>query len=171
MKEIKSNPIYTVFLVSSFFSAFMGLILGMVISNDFKIVLFITLISALSTGITFSIIIYIALKLSSQKPINFGINEEDILVFGRANHQANLIYRGGQLILTEKELIFTPSKLNLHKDILHIPLDSIKTLIEKNFYLLIPTGLYIELKNGDVERFVINDHKSWLQEINLIIKI
>jgi hypothetical protein len=171
MKEIKSTPIYTVFLVSSLFSAFMGLVLGLVISNSIKIILFITLISALSTGITFSFIIYIALKISAQKPKNFGINEKDILVFGRANHQLNLIYRGGQLILTQKELIFTPSNLNLHKDILRIPLDSIQALIEKNFYLIIPTGLYIELKNGDVERFVINERQSWLQEINQIINI
>ncbi len=165
MKEIKSNPIYTVFLVSSFFSAFMGFILGMVISNDPKIVLFITIISALSTGIIFSTIIYFALKISAQKPKNLAINEADILIFGRANHQSNLVYRGGHLIITKNELIFTPSNLNIHKDILRLRIDQINQLIEKNFYLIIPTGLYIEMNNGDVERFVINDRTTWVKEI------
>lgn len=165
MKEIKSNPIYTVFLVSSFFSAFMGFFLGLVISNHFKIVLFITLISALSTGIIFSIIIYIALKISAKKPKNLATNEADILIFGRANHQSNLVYRGGHLIITKNELIFTPNNLNIHKEILKLPLNQINQLIEKNFYLIIPTGLYIEMKNGEVERFVINDRRIWMNEI------
>lgn len=165
MKEIKSNPIYTVFFVSSFFSAFMGFFLGLVISNELKIVLFITLISALSTGIIFSTIIYIALRISEQKPKNLSISENDIIVFGRANHQSNLVYRGGHLIITKNELIFTPNNLNIHKDILRLPLDQIKQLIEKNFYLIIPTGLYIEMNNGEIERFVINDRKTWMKEI------
>ncbi len=36
-------------------------------------------------------------------------------------------------------------------------------------YLNIPTGLYFELQNGEVEHFVINDRKAWLEELNKII--
>lgn len=165
MKEIKSNPIYTVFLVSSFLSALMGFFLGLIISNEFKIILFITLISALSTGIIFSTIIYFALKISDKKSKNLAINENEILVFGRANHQSNLVYRGGHLIVTKNELIFTPNNLNIHKDVLRLPLNQINRFIEKNFYLVIPTGLFIEMNNGEIERFVINDRRTWMKEI------
>lgn len=171
MKEINSNPIYTIFIVSSAISAFMGFVLGSIISSDIKMVLFITISSGLTTGIIFSSLIHMALKISIQKPKTLNVNEADILVFGRANHQSNLIYRGGYLVLTKDELVFTPSKLNLQHEIYKIPIKDIKSIIKKNFYLIIPTGLYFELQNGEVEHFVINDRKAWLEELNKVIKV
>lgn len=169
MREIKSSPLLLVFIVTSAFGAIIGLMMGVIVSPEMKIILTLAAVSALSTGIVFSLLVGIAIYLNSKKVQELALNPQDIEVFGKANHKFQNIYRGGHLYLTKNELVFHPGRINLHKDVLTIPFGSIKSVKGFNFYFLIPTGIVVESKDGEREMLAVNDRTSWLNEIQRLM--
>jgi hypothetical protein len=85
---------------------------------------------------------------------------------GLANHYMGIEAVGGKLFLTNQKLRFKSHSINIQVHEMEIPLDQI-VRIEKASGLLAFKQINIFLKDGSVEKFVVNNREEW---INTIIK-
>jgi hypothetical protein len=84
---------------------------------------------------------------------------------GFANHFLNLEGRGGRLALTNTHLVFVPHVVNVQRSELRIPRSEIASAAPVRTFGVVPNGLAVTLKSGKVEKFVVNDRKTWLAKL------
>ena len=94
---------------------------------------------------------------------------EKIILEGGANHTKGAEGVGGWLCLTAKEIIFKSHALNIQVHETAIDLKQIKEIQAFNNLWIIPNGLRVVTKSGRIEKFVVNDRKSWIREVNYAI--
>ena len=79
---------------------------------------------------------------------------DEIIMEKLANHYRNrFLTDGGKLILTKKELLFNPHKINLPRGKIHINICDIKSITKRSRFL-ISKQVLITKKNGESECFV-----------------
>jgi hypothetical protein len=100
------------------------------------------------------------------KSIKLELNQnENIIKQGGANLFRSNDVSGGLLYLTNERLIFVPHKMNINTRRQELDVEDIIDLKEVKT-LIIDNGLLIELKNNITFRFVLNNRKDWIHEIN-----
>lgn len=83
---------------------------------------------------------------------------------GAANHQMGKESVGGWMFLLNDTLYFKSHQQNMQVHEFEIPLANIKNVEGyKNF--IYNTGLKVELLDGTVEKYIINNQKAWMQKI------
>jgi len=90
---------------------------------------------------------------------------EEIEYSGLANHFLNMEARGGRLAVTKTHLVFKPHVVNLQTSELSIPRSDIVSVAATRTLGIIPNGLAVTLKDGKVERFVVNNRKQWIAHL------
>ena len=105
---------------------------------------------------------YQSKKLRSQRP---DFEDEELIEEGPANHFVNGEGVGGWLFLTDKRLFFKSHGVNIQRHELSIPLSDITNLAKAKSLWVVPNRLNVQLKNGKVERFVLNKRDLWKREI------
>lgn len=119
------------------------------------------------SGFLVGMIIYIFLSsktIQHQMEIE-GDLQNAILYSGGANHFYNREGVGGMLYLLPDSLEFKSHKLNLQVHQVQIPLDRIEEVEYFNVAGFVPNGLFLKLKDGKKENFVVNNRKIWKDEI------
>jgi hypothetical protein len=89
--------------------------------------------------------------------------DETILKDIRANHFKGIESVGGRLYATNQRVVFKSHILNVQNHILSIPYSDIKSFGTRNTLGIIPNGLYIELHNGTIEKFVVPRRNEWIE--------
>ncbi|MBT3864408.1 hypothetical protein HOE67_00865 [Candidatus Peregrinibacteria bacterium] len=90
---------------------------------------------------------------------------ESIIKKGLANHFKGVEGVGGKLFLTTQRIFFKSHSLNIQKHEQSIPYSKIKSVGKRNTLFVIPNGMYIELLNGNKEKFVVFGRNKWISEI------
>ncbi|MGD0641824.1 MAG: GRAM domain-containing protein [Roseiarcus sp.] len=85
---------------------------------------------------------------------------------GPANHFHNFESLGGRLYLTNRNLIFKPHKFDLQDASISNPRCEIATVSKCRTLGLMPNGLLVSQRSGDVLRFVVTDRSAWLRAIS-----
>lgn len=101
-------------------------------------------------------------KFQAESP-DFGI--ETTLHSGPANHFSDLESVGGHLWLTSEQLHFRSHKMNLQNHEWSAPLADIVSAEATKTLGLISNGLRVRMSSGEVQRFIVNENKSWAQAI------
>ena len=73
---------------------------------------------------------------------------------------------GGKLKITDKEIIFTPHKINAQKNPLSIKINDIKEVGKRNTFYIVPNGLAIVVKSGEEYKFVVNNRQKIITHLN-----
>jgi hypothetical protein len=159
----------------SFFTTFRrtGLLFGFVMA------LIYTLLKGWQTGLTigllsgtvfgFSMAVFVhfqSKKFTQNRPL---LPDEKLVKEGPANHKLKSEATGGWIYLTDSRLFFVSHKINLQNHNLAIPLAEIGAVEKGKSFTLIPNQLQVNLKNGQIERFIVNDVKSWINEIEKLL--
>ena len=92
-------------------------------------------------------------------------SQEEIIHQGGANHFMNGEAVGGKLFLTNQRLYYKSHGLNLQNHDLTMQFSEIKKLELCKTMYIVPNGLKIHLSNGNVEQFVVQKRKKWLELI------
>ncbi len=126
-----------------------------------------TLIAMLLSGSLFGLIMGLFMRSPIvPKAEDIPLAPGEMLVHsGFANHFLNFEGRGGRLALTSTHLIFVPHVVNLQRSELRIPRSEIASVAAVRTFGVIPNGLAVTLKSGKIERFVVNDRKTWLAKL------
>lgn len=91
---------------------------------------------------------------------------KNIIYSGRANHYLNGIAVGGNLYLTDNQLIFQTNILNLlQKHECIINLKDITFIEFEKTLGMVNNGLLIRTENGLNEQFVVTNRENWRNEI------
>lgn len=90
---------------------------------------------------------------------------DTIIRKGAANYFKGFSNVGGQLMLTERSLIFKPHVLNVRRGLLSIPLKDIVAVERRNSLGVIPNGFGVVLRNGTSERFVVYGREEWIETL------
>jgi hypothetical protein len=85
---------------------------------------------------------------------------------GPANHFHNFEACGGRLYLTNRNLIFKPHQFNVQDASISIPRYEIASVSKCSTLGVIPNGLLVSKRSGDVERFVVSNRSAWLRLIS-----
>ena len=91
-------------------------------------------------------------------------NQEQLTV--AANLFRGLESVGGKLKITDKEIIFTPHKINPQKKPLLIKINDIKEVGKRNTFYIVPNGLAIVVKSGEEYKFVVNNRQKIITHLN-----
>jgi hypothetical protein len=83
-----------------------------------------------------------------------------------ANHMQKFEGRGGQLFLTERNLIFKPHRMNIQSNVVTIPRHDIAGVAATRTLGLVPNGLKVVLRDGTVHRFVVRDREEWVRVLS-----
>lgn len=108
-------------------------------------------------------------KINDQTKLE-GVDEIDIVYAGAANHFKGKVAVGGKLYLLNDRLIFKSHNLNIQNHTLSIEISNINELIFFNPMGIVKNGLQISLKDGAIEKFVINNRNIWKEYIQQLIK-
>ncbi len=87
---------------------------------------------------------------------------------GPANYFKGLSNVGGNLTLTENQLIFKPGRLNFRRSIETIAVKDIVAVERRNTLGVVQNGFGVVLKNGTTHRFVVYGREDW---INAVVKV
>jgi len=90
---------------------------------------------------------------------------EKIIRKGAANHFKGIESVGGRLFLTNHRLYFSSHAMNVQTHHLSVPCIDILSVGKRNTLGIIPNGMFIELKNGQKEKFVLWGRGKWIREI------
>jgi GRAM domain len=90
---------------------------------------------------------------------------ETVMYDDGANHFLGQESRGGHLYLTDHHLIFQPHDFNIQLQSVKMPLSAISKVTPRQTFYLVPNGLAVETKDGEVHKFVVFNRKRWLAEI------
>jgi hypothetical protein len=96
-----------------------------------------------------------------------GLEGEQLLKQGPANHYRGLEGVGGWLYLTDKRLLFRSHRFNVQNHELSMPWDEIAEAQVCPTAWIIPNGLRV-VTAQKAERFVVEDRQSWVAEINRV---
>ena len=94
---------------------------------------------------------------------------EKIVRDGPANYYKRLAIVGGWLFLTDQQLIFKVPPFTLPIGELSIPLSDISEAQSVSLLWVIPTGLRVVTREGQTERFVVEEHAEWSRAINSLL--
>lgn len=97
-----------------------------------------------------------------------GLEGEQLLKQGPANHFRGGESVGGWLYLTDKRLLFRSHRFNVQNHELSIPLAEIVEVQTCSTAWVVPNGLRVVTVQV-AERFVVEGRRSWLQEISQAI--
>lgn len=86
---------------------------------------------------------------------------EEIRYSGAATHFRGWEGVGGRLFLTEDRLVFQPHTLNIQSGEQSWPLSAIEDAQLSRIFLVVPTGLDVQLRSGETERFGTWDRQQW----------
>ncbi|MFH1286552.1 MAG: GRAM domain-containing protein [Candidatus Magasanikbacteria bacterium] len=95
---------------------------------------------------------------------------ESIIKESTANHFKGVEGVGGKLFLTTQRVFFKSHALNIQTHEQSIPYSEIKSVGKRNTFFIIPNGMYVELLNGNKEKFVVFGRSKWISEIEQRIK-
>lgn len=157
-------------LAGLFFCLFFGIALTFL--YDLQKALIMGPISGLVFGLFMALMLYFfskSKKVSDQTKLE-GVNESEIMYAGAANHFVKREAVGGKLYLLNDRLIFKSHNLNVQNHTLSIKIDNINELIFFSPLGIVKNGLQINLKDGAIEKFVVNNRDIWKQYIEQLIK-
>ena len=90
---------------------------------------------------------------------------EELLHDGPANHFVNGEGVGGWLFLTRDRLLFRSHQVNIQPHELSVPLADIAEIQPVRTARIFPNGLRLVTRSGREERFVVEAHRRWSDEI------
>ena len=73
---------------------------------------------------------------------------------------------GGKMKIMDREIIFTPHKINAQKKPLLIKINDIKEVGKRNTFYIVPNGLAIVVKSGEEYKFVVNNRQKIITHLN-----
>ena len=121
-------------------------------------------------GIAFGIFIYFfASSKTVNKQTSLNNNGEEIILSGRANHFKGAEAVGGKLYLLKDRLEFKSHSFNIQNHQQSIDIATITSISFYNSLGIVPNGLQITTKYGQVEKFVVNGRKRWKEEIEKLL--
>jgi hypothetical protein len=123
--------------------------------------------TGLFSGVLFGLLMagftkYQSRKFTQNRPLSA---DEKLIKEGPANHQTN----GGWIYLTDSRFLFVSHKVNIKTEKLSIPLSEIASAAKGRSLGIIPNKLILNLKNGQVENFIVNDAKGWIKQIESVL--
>jgi hypothetical protein len=100
------------------------------------------------------------------KSVQFDLEPGEASLFQtRANHFKGIEAVGGQLLLTNKRLVFKSHSVNIQNHTYVLPLEEITGVQRYKSIGLINNGLNITTKNG-TEKFVVDKAAEWLERLS-----
>lgn len=153
-------------MIGNFFTAFIGygvpigLVLGLLFWNPLK-----GAVLGASAGFLFAVLLTVFAITQEKKMQGVrGELEKEGTVFyaGRANQWQGRQSLGGILFLCEKEIYFVPHKFNLSMKECRIPYAEIQEAGKSRKI----KSIYLRLKDGRKEEFVVNNRKKWIEQLN-----
>ncbi len=153
-----------------FFCVFFGIV--SIFLYDLHAALIMGPLSGLIFGLFMGFMLYFfskSKKVNNQTKLE-GVNEADIVYAGAANHFIKREAVGGKLYLLNDRLIFKSHNLNIQNHSFSIQIDNINELIFFSPLGIVKNGLQISLKDGTIEKFVVNNREIWKQYIAQLIK-
>lgn len=157
------------------YSIVLGLVTSLILS------LYITLTEDFSNDVLIvcAIFVFIMMTLMSYFKMFAHITNQEVkfqqlknvAYSGRANHYKDGVTVGGNLYLTDNQLIFQTNMLNFIQK--HETVIDIKSITETHFEKtlgIVNNGLSIITSNGMNERFVVTNREIWKNEIEKAIK-
>lgn len=93
---------------------------------------------------------------------------DEVQYSGAATYFSGLEGVGGRLFLTKDRLVFQPHSLNVQSEKQAWPVSVIEDAQLSRVFLVVPTGLDVQLSSGDTERFVTWDRKQWREVITSV---
>ncbi len=148
---------YLLFKTTIIVGIVIGLVVDVILSIGFGVV----------CGLLYGLIMYsfMAKKAKEFAPVrDTFIAQKRLFYDGAANHQMGKESVGGWMFLLNDTLYFKSHQQNVQVHEFGIPLVNIKKVEGyKNF--IYNTGLTVELLDGTVEKYTINNQKMWIQKI------
>ena len=147
-----------------------GIPFGCVMGLFFGIIggLLIGVISGIISGLFFGLILGAFMEWQKKKFNKQGLEVtggKPIVYNGGANHFLGSEGVGGWMFLTDDELIFKSHSFNFQNHKTVILLSQIDKVIGTKSLGIIPNGLLIIQKNGQSDKFVVNNRRNWLEKI------
>lgn len=127
----------------------------------------VALLLAVGSGLVFGLAMatfttFTRKKFALQPP---AFENEEVIHDGPANHFLKREGVGGWLFLTSRRVLFISHSVNFQPHALSIELADISNALPVLTLGVIPNGLRILTRSGDDERFVVQDRKTWCNEI------
>jgi len=125
------------------------------------------LIAAPIAGLLFGLLMYFFVnskKVKQQTALD-GTKENNVIYSGGANHFKNAEAVGGKLYLLADQLEFKSHGFNIQNHAFIINISEIQEIAFYNTLGIVPNGLTLILKDGEVEKFVVNNRNIWKAEI------
>ncbi|QIL40778.1 hypothetical protein G7074_16815 [Pedobacter sp. HDW13] len=129
-------------------------------------------ISGLIFGLFMGLMLYFfskSKKVNDQTKLE-GVNETDIVYAGASNHFIKREAVGGKLYLLNDRLVFKSHSLNIQNHTLSIQIDNINEVSFFSPLGIVKNGLQLTLKDGAIEKFVVNNRNIWKQHIEQFIQ-
>lgn len=129
------------------------------------------LIPSAIAGIVFGALMYFFInskKVKAQTALN-NSNESDVIHSGGANHFKNAEAVGGKLYLLPDRLEFKSHRFNIQNHAFSIGINEIQEIAFYKTLGIVPNGLEVVLKDGEVEKFVVNNRNLWKENIEKLI--
>jgi len=161
MKTEQVSTLKVFFVMAFAFALLFGLLQTFIYGLNYA------LVSAPIAGIVFSLTIYFFVnskKVKQQTAIS-ETDAADVVYAGAANHFKNGEAVGGKLYLLNGRLEFKSHQYNIQNRAFIINLNEIEEITFYNTLGLVPNGLKLSLKDGEVEKFVVNNRALWKAEI------
>ena len=144
-----------------FFGVRMGIVHGFSAGVSFGLVT--GAASGLAFGLAMAGFMAIQRRRFSQARPEF--RGEELLHDGPANHLLNGEGVGGWLFLTRERLLFRSHQFNNQPHELSVPLAEIAAVQPVRTAKIFPNGLRLVTRSGREERFVVEAHRRWRDEI------
>ncbi|MBL9174784.1 MAG: hypothetical protein JNL10_14700 [Verrucomicrobiales bacterium] len=160
----------TALMVGAAFGTPMGVLAGVVmgIARGSSAGILFGLATAIASGLAFGVTTagFMAVqrrRIAIARPEFTG---EQLLHDGPANHFLNGEGVGGWLFLTRERLLFRSHQFNVQPHEWSIPLADITEVPAVRTARVFPNGLRLVTQAGITERFVVEAHRKWCEEIS-----
>ena len=129
--------------------------------------LFVGILAGIISGLLFGLFIVLfttfqSKKFQMERPL---FTDEKLIKEGPANHFLNKEGVGGWIYLTDKRFLFKSHSMNFQNHELSIPLSDINGVEKGRTFGIISNQLKLQLQNGQIEKFVVNDVGDWIKNI------
>jgi hypothetical protein len=158
-----SSRIKHIFLTGMPFGLLMALFWAFIIGWPLSLALVMGLAAGLLFGLAITAFIASPVVRESTRPTLQPA--EHILYDGPANHFQGIEAVGGWLFLTNQRLIFKSHRLNIQNHEWSLPLGEIRQVQTARSLGIIPSGLRVQSRSGQSERFVIARSDEWIRRI------